>query len=92
MRQAFVYVLCMPKNHKNHIVADILRKIRSDTGLTQTQAGLAMNVSNVYVSNLETGKRSPSIIQLIRFCDAIGVDPEQAFRLIVEKYRSVSNG
>ena len=82
----------MPKNRKNHIVADIIRKIRSETGLTQTQAGLAMNVSNVYISNLETGKRSPSIIQLIRFCDAIGVDPERAFRLIIEKYRSMPDG
>ena len=82
----------MPKNKKIYIISDIIRRIRYETGLTQTQAGLAMNVSSVYISKLETGQSSPSIIQLIRFCDAIGVDPERAFRLIVEKYRSVSNG
>lgn len=82
----------MPRKRKRYIVADIIRKIRSETGLTQTQAGLAMNVSNVYISSLETGKSFPSIMQLIRFCDAIGVDPDRAFRLIIEKYRSMPDG
>ncbi len=50
----------------NELFASRLKKLREESGLTQEQLGEAVGLSSEYISLLEAGKRTPSIIALNR--------------------------
>jgi transcriptional regulator with XRE-family HTH domain len=50
----------------NELFAARLKKLREDLGLTQEELGEAVGLSSEYISLLEAGKRTPSIIALNR--------------------------
>lgn len=50
----------------NELFAARLRKLREESGLTQEELGEAVGLSSEYISLLEAGKRTPSIIALNR--------------------------
>lgn len=50
----------------NELFASRLKKLREEAGLTQEQLGEAVGLSSEYISLLEAGKRTPSIIALNR--------------------------
>ncbi|RFT15620.1 MAG: Transcriptional regulator [Candidatus Saccharicenans subterraneus] len=50
----------------NELFAARLKKLREESGLTQEELGEAVGLSSEYISLLEAGKRTPSIIALNR--------------------------
>lgn len=50
----------------NELFASRLKKLREESGLTQEELGEAVGLSSEYISLLEAGKRTPSIIALNR--------------------------
>ncbi|HOJ25991.1 MAG TPA: XRE family transcriptional regulator [Candidatus Saccharicenans sp.] len=50
----------------NELFSARLKKLREDMGLTQEELGAAVGLSSEYISLLEAGKRTPSIIALSR--------------------------
>lgn len=50
----------------NELFAARLKKLREESGLTQEELGQAVGLSSEYISLLEAGKRTPSIIALNR--------------------------
>lgn len=50
----------------NELFAARLKKLREEAGLTQEELGQAVGLSSEYISLLEAGKRTPSIIALNR--------------------------
>ena len=50
----------------NELFSARLKKLREDMGLTQEDMGAAVGLSSEYISLLEAGKRTPSIIALSR--------------------------
>ncbi|MDD8021154.1 MAG: XRE family transcriptional regulator [Acidobacteriota bacterium] len=50
----------------NELFSARLKKLREDIGLTQEELGAAVGLSSEYISLLEAGKRTPSIIALSR--------------------------
>jgi len=50
----------------NELFATRLKKLREEAGLTQEELGEAVGLSSEYISLLEAGKRTPSIIALNR--------------------------
>jgi transcriptional regulator with XRE-family HTH domain len=50
----------------NELFAARLKKLREEAGLTQEELGEAVGLSSEYISLLEAGKRTPSIIALNR--------------------------
>ncbi|HPB59688.1 MAG TPA: XRE family transcriptional regulator [Candidatus Saccharicenans sp.] len=50
----------------NELFSARLKKLREDMGLTQEEMGAAVGLSSEYISLLEAGKRTPSIIALSR--------------------------
>lgn len=50
-----------------------LQKARSAAGLTQEELAAKAAVSREYVSQLENGRKSPTVHVFIRICRAMGV-------------------
>jgi transcriptional regulator with XRE-family HTH domain len=61
-------------------VVDALIKARKARGLTQTEVAVAMHTDQSQVSKLERSERRIDIIDFIRYCRAIGIDPGDLLR------------
>ncbi|PBB81260.1 transcriptional regulator [Mesorhizobium sp. WSM3879] len=55
------------------LVGRNLSRIRKATGLTQEVVAERANLSQQYVSELETGKRNPTVETLVILAQALGV-------------------
>jgi transcriptional regulator with XRE-family HTH domain len=55
------------------MVAQNVKRIRLEKGLTQEQFSEISGFSQQYVSGLETGRRNPTIVTLYELAKALGV-------------------
>ncbi|WP_085375592.1 helix-turn-helix domain-containing protein [Magnetospirillum sp. ME-1] len=61
-------------------VVDGLIKARKVRGLTQAEVAVAMRTDQSQVSKLERSERRLDIIDFVRYCRAIGVEPADFLR------------
>lgn len=61
-------------------VARNLRKLRSESGLSQEELAHRSKIHQTYLSGLEGGKRNPSMKVLERLSIALKVDISELFR------------
>jgi transcriptional regulator with XRE-family HTH domain len=54
-------------------IGEAIRKARKEKGMTQAQLAAAADIYSMYISHYETGKKFPSILNLIAIADALGV-------------------
>lgn len=52
-----------------------VRHYRQLRGMTQEEVGLSIDMKRSYVSDLERGKRNPSVRAVGRLAEALGVQP-----------------
>ena len=52
----------------------LLRKTRENAGLTQVQAAAKLKRPQSFVSKCESGERRVDVVELMRFCEAYGID------------------
>jgi transcriptional regulator with XRE-family HTH domain len=57
------------------LVGSNLARIRREKGLTQEQLEARSGFSQQYLSDLERGRRNPTIVTLFEISQALGVDP-----------------
>ncbi|EQB11682.1 helix-turn-helix domain-containing protein [Sphingobium lactosutens] len=57
------------------ILGQNVRHYRQLRGMTQEEVGLSIDMKRSYVSDLERGKRNPSVRALGRLAEALGVEP-----------------
>lgn len=57
-----------------------VRKIRKEKGISILDLSKKTNLSKSTISDLETGKSSPTIDTLMKIADALGVDVQDFFR------------
>ncbi len=50
-----------------------LKRLRSESNLTQIQLGLMVGLSSKYVSNLESGRGNPTLTLLVKISRGLGV-------------------
>lgn len=53
-----------------------MREARIAAGLSQKDVADALNTSSTYISNIERGIRTPSVITVIKYLNAVGADME----------------
>lgn len=53
-----------------------LKTIREGKGLSQLELSLMSGVSQTAISQMETGKKSPTLATILRLCDALDVSPQ----------------
>jgi transcriptional regulator with XRE-family HTH domain len=57
------------------LVGDNVRRIRSDKGMTQEQLAELSGFSQQYLSDLERGRRNPTVVTLFELAQALGSTP-----------------
>ncbi|OLP55806.1 transcriptional regulator [Rhizobium rhizosphaerae] len=57
------------------IVGDNFGRLRREKGLTQEQVADLSGLSQQYLSDLERGKRNPTVVTLFELAQALGVTP-----------------
>lgn len=74
MQQVIFYpqVVMKPLNEK---LGEQLRKIRLQKGMSQGDIAKKLGVHRSYISGIERGIRNPTVKNLERLADALGVDP-----------------
>ena len=76
----------MAKTDSLNTLAQLGRRIaylRKGKGLSQLELSLRSEVSNSYLSDLEAGRRNPSVLLLTRIADALDITLEELFRGVV---------
>ena len=53
-----------------------LKKIRLEKKMSQGDICRALEVDRAFISNLESGKRNPTLATMKRIADALNVDPK----------------
>jgi transcriptional regulator with XRE-family HTH domain len=61
-----------------HII-DRIKSIRIQKGISQMELSLRSNLSQSFITNIEKGKKQPSVLTLIKIAEALGVMPQDFF-------------
>jgi transcriptional regulator with XRE-family HTH domain len=59
-----------------------LAKKRTDAGLTQTAVARKLKRRQDYVSDIETGQKVVTVVELMEWAAALGFDPQTAIRML----------
>ena len=62
-------------NSTEKIISTNIKLYRNKANLTQLKLGLICGISEDYISEIERGKKLPSLKRLIIIADALGVEP-----------------
>jgi transcriptional regulator with XRE-family HTH domain len=54
----------------------LLKELREERGLSQSQLALESELDQTFVSLLERGRRQPTLITLFALCDALKIEPD----------------
>jgi len=65
-----------------------IRGLRVVRGISQEQLGYDSGLHRTYVGGIERGERNPSLANIIRIADALGVSPSE---LMAESERLAAN-
>lgn len=68
----------MPNEAKK--LGENLRRIRSKAGISQSDVAKSLGVSRGFVSDIENGKRNPTLATIARIAKAINVETEELFK------------
>lgn len=60
-------------------VISSIRRIRKAKNFSQLELSVRANMSQSFLANLETGKKEPSAMTLIRIAEALEVSPREFF-------------
>ena len=66
----------------------ILRQIRLEAGLTQTQLAERLNTDQTVISKIESGERRVDVIELREICKAVGITLEGFVRKLEKSLKS----
>lgn len=61
-----------------------IKEIRIKKNFTQTELAKKAHISQSYLSELESNKKSPTLRQLCRIAEALSVQPEELWFIIYD--------
>jgi transcriptional regulator with XRE-family HTH domain len=59
-----------------------LRESREEAGLTQVQVAKRLGRYQSFITDYERGRKRIDAIELVAICDALGIDPIEALKVI----------
>ena len=65
---------CMARANIRVLVGRNLRRLRTASGLTQEALAEKTGISSVYISEIERGRKNPSVLVLADIAHALGAD------------------
>ena len=60
-----------------------LRACRTSQGLTMRELGQRLNIPHSYISKIEHQERRLDVVEFVRYCKALGIDPRVAFEQLL---------
>jgi transcriptional regulator with XRE-family HTH domain len=70
-----------PKDHEaRQILSEVLRQIRIDAGLTQSDLAARIGRQQSYVSKYESAERRLDLVELELICEALAISTEKVLR------------
>lgn len=63
----------------------VLRRLRTEAGLTQEQFGFEADLRRTYISILELGQQQPSLTTFLKIARALGLPAAELMRLVEEE-------
>ena len=69
----------MTIEEKLDIVITRIRKIRIEKGISQQELANIANFSQSFLANVESGKKKPSLLTILRIAEALNVNPREFF-------------
>jgi len=60
-------------------VVSKIRDIRKQKSVSQLELASRTNMSQSFLASMETGKKQPSVLTLLRIANALNVDPKSFF-------------
>lgn len=67
-----------PWDEKREALTALLKSLRNEAGLTQTEMANLLGKPQSYVSKYESGERRLDFVEVLEVCESLGVTP-QAF-------------
>lgn len=61
-----------------------LKKARLDAGLTKREVVASLGVTPTWVRMVESSKRRLDVVEFVRYCELLGLDPIETLRLVSE--------
>lgn len=62
-----------------NFVINKIKKIRTDKGISQLELANIANFSQSFLANVESGKKKPSLLTILRIAEALNVNPREFF-------------
>lgn len=59
------------------VLGDIIKNIRISCSLSQEELSNRTGLDRTYISLLETGKRNPTLVTIIKICKALDILPSE---------------
>lgn len=63
----------------------VLRRLRTQAGLTQEQLGLAADLQRKYVSALELGAKAPSLETVLKIATGLEIEADKLMALVCKE-------
>lgn len=57
----------------------VLQERRKAMDLTQEALGFEIDMDRTYISDIETGKRNPSLVNILKLCTALKISATELF-------------
>ena len=77
----------MEEHKQLSIVVSKMREIRKLKSVSQLELANRANMSQSFLASVESGKKEPSVLTLLRIANALGVNPRSFFPDSEEKSR-----
>ena len=67
----------------------LLRHVRAEADISQNQLAKRLEVPQAWLSKVEGGQRRLDILELLRICEEIGIEPEEFIARLRDVLRSL---
>ena len=75
----YYYFEIMNVTDQLHYVISQIKKIRAQKGYSQMTLSLQSNLSQSFLASIETGKKMPSLLTIIKIANALNISPKDLF-------------
>lgn len=82
----------MNKKDLKFAFGDVLREMRLERGLSQSELSRLSDTDRPYISVLESGRKMPTLETLLRFSRVLGADPGEVMNRIDRKMKAKESG
>ena len=69
----------------------VLRKLRTEIGLTQEELGLEADLRRTYISILELGQQQPSLTTILKLSRALKRQSQEIVAMVEEELATLNN-